>query len=362
MNILSSDPRRVLVVVTRRIGDVLLTTPLIHSVKQHWPQAAIDVLVFAGTEGVLAGNPDVAEVIAVSPRPGLRASLRLLARLWRRYDLALSALTSDKATLYAWAGGRYRVGLQETDGKSAWKRSMLLHRWVPFDNHDTHTVRMNLRLAEACGIPMVGRVVPPAADAAGLEAKLSAGAPYAVLHPAPMYAYKAWRAQAWSQLATALRARGQRIVVTAGPAASERDYVQALLAGFPADTVDLSGRLNFRELTALLQGAALYVGPDTVVTHLAAAVGTPTVALFGPSNPLKWGPWPKDHSVDREPYARVGSRTMGNVALVQGVTHCVPCLLEGCERRLESLSECLQDLPVARVLSAAEALTSRVPR
>ena len=83
--------RSVLVVVTRQIGDVLLTTPLIHAAKQRWPEAAVDVLGFEGTLGMLRGNPDVRTLIATPPRLGLAGGLALARQLWRRYDLALIA-------------------------------------------------------------------------------------------------------------------------------------------------------------------------------------------------------------------------------------------------------------------------------
>src|SRR5688572_17771513 len=131
-----SDPARapdsVLVVVTRRIGDVLLATPLIRSLKQAWPQTAVDAIVFSGTEGVLAGNPDLRRVITVPARPGRLWHLRFLLKLLRRYDIALSLLTVDRPSLYAFVAGRRSIGLQFPTGKGEARRR-LLDQWVPFD-------------------------------------------------------------------------------------------------------------------------------------------------------------------------------------------------------------------------------------
>src|SRR5260221_14515568 len=91
---------RILVVALRRLGDVLLTTPLIRSLKQAFPDAAIDALVFAGTEGILAGNPDLAGVITMSPRVATN-NLWLARALWRRYDLAVSTQSADRPTFFA---------------------------------------------------------------------------------------------------------------------------------------------------------------------------------------------------------------------------------------------------------------------
>jgi heptosyltransferase-3 len=92
-------------------------------------------------------------------------------------------------------------------------------------------------------------------------------------------------------------------------------------------------------------------------TAMAAAAGTPTVVLFGPSNPVKWGPWPKDFApTTPSPWRKNGSQRQGNVFLLQGEGECVPCLGEGCDRHVNSLSECLQLLPVRRVIQAAETM------
>src|SRR5579871_1615069 len=102
---------RILVITLRRLGDVLLTTPLIRSLKRAWPDAAIDALVFEGTQGILEGNPDLAGVIAMPARPSTGETLALLRRLWRRYDLAISTQSGDRPTMFAWAAARRSVGL-----------------------------------------------------------------------------------------------------------------------------------------------------------------------------------------------------------------------------------------------------------
>src|SRR5580700_3222938 len=116
---------RILVVALRRLGDVLLTTPLIRSLKQAFPDASIEALVFAGTEGILAGNPDLAGVITLPQRPTARESLALLGRLARRYDLALSTQTGDRPTTFAVVAGRQSAGPLEPDGLSA-----TIKRWA----------------------------------------------------------------------------------------------------------------------------------------------------------------------------------------------------------------------------------------
>lgn len=353
-------PRNVLVVCTRRIGDVLLTTPVLRSLRAAWPQARIDALVFSGTEGVLKANPDLAKVLTIAERPGLGTHLRLLARLWRRYDLALSVLTGDRPTLYAWAAGRFRAGAVSANPRESWK-SRLLHLRVPFDDLDTHTVRMNLRLVEALGVPVHADPVVSwsRADESALQDLVPAAvgnATYAVLHPYPKFNYKMWHVDGWTALARWLESRGLRVLLSGGAGREEVSYCESIRRGAGDRPQNLAGMLSLGQLGALLRGARLYVGPDTVVTHMAAALGVPTVALFGPSNPVKWGPWPRGADPRTNPWQRIGSQVAGNVHLLQGQAHCVPCMQEGCERRLESFSDCLQHLGVQRVIREAESL------
>ncbi len=355
-------PEKILVIVTRRIGDVLLTTPLISTLKKAWPSARIDVLVFQGTEGVLAGNPDIGEIIAVPAKQTLSEMWRLFARIFRRYDLALSTSPSDRPTLYAWLAGKRRVGVMARGAKHFWKRAML-DATVPFENFAVHTVVQNLWLADALGLPR--RFEMPFSWSTEDEEAIEAVFPgfmrekFAVFHVHPKFAYKMWAPDQWKVLAKLLHERGFRIVLSGSPERQEKDLIERMAATFDQPALNLAGTLNFHRLGLLLSKAALYVGPDTVTTHLAAAVGTPTVALFGPSNPVKWGPWPRGCTAHESPWIMRGSQSVGNVALVQGFGACVPCLEEGCARIESSESTCLQMLSAETVIHSIDALVAR---
>lgn len=356
---MNTPPRSILVVVTRRIGDVLLATPVIRSLRRHWPHAAIDALVFAGTEGVLAANPDLREVLTIAERPNARTHLKLALRLWRHYDLAISLVPSDRPTCYAWLAGRRSVGLVVDTRKHRWKQ-WLLDQWIAYDNADTHTVELYVRTLGALGVEAGREVVASwsAHDAttAGdvLRAANVTGA-FAVLHPSPKFAYKMWTAEGWRDTVRWLAAQGLHVVLTGGADEAERAYV-AKIAQLSPPAVDLSGKLSLAQTACMLSQARLYIGPDTAVTHLATALGIPVVALFGPTDPVKWGPWPAGYTAPQSPWRRLGSQRVANVALVQGAGMCVPCMLEGCERNTASTSDCLKQLPAARVIAAAATL------
>jgi heptosyltransferase-3 len=153
-------PRTILVAAPRRIGDVLLTTPLVRSLKARWPEAQIDMLVFRGTEGVLEHNPDVRRVIVVAQRARFSERLRDALSIWRRYDLACAALSSDRPRFYSWFAGRKRVGLVDPN-RVTWLTRMMLDG-IAINHHESaHTVVSTLALAPVIGIEPVSRSLRP---------------------------------------------------------------------------------------------------------------------------------------------------------------------------------------------------------
>jgi heptosyltransferase III len=348
---LPEPPRRILVLCTRRLGDVLLTTPLLRSLRRAWPQAQLDVLTLRWSAPALEGNPDLQRVIAIGESAGAWETLRALGGP-RSYDLALSTLYNDRPHVLAFWAAAQRASL--LPGKaSRWKRALAPRHAL--SRSRLHTVIQYLRLADCLTIPRQYDVVPPRAAQPHAAAAALRG-PYAVIHPAPMYRYKRWHVAGWQAVGRWVAAQGLRVVLTGGPGAHERRYVAEVAGGMPAGTLDLAGQPSFAQMTAVLEGAAAYVGPDTSVTHLAAATGVPTVTPFGPTGTAAWGPWPQglDDPGDSPWRASAPLQQRGNVWLVQGVEHCVPCQREGCERQPESRADCLDRLPAARVIAALD--------
>jgi heptosyltransferase III len=351
--------RRILVVATRQIGDVLLTTPLIRAAKARWPQAAIDVLGFAGTLGMLRGNPDIAELIETPARLGWRGTLALAARLWRRYDLALVTQPGDRAHLVAWVAGRQRSGIiPERGGSNWWKRALLAHTVrAAGDRGEVHVVDEKLALLApwvAAHDRAATVAAPPAAPLPqDLARQLKPG--FVVLHAPSMWPYKQWPVAHFRMLAAALLARGLQVVLTGSDGTRDQECIAPLLElGGPPLLFDASGRLDFNQLAGLLKQAALYIGPDTSVSHLAAACGVPTLAIFGPTNPLRWAPWPGAAGDKPIQWLRsVPSQTVGNVTVLQGSPSCIPCGRAGCEDHLQSRSDCLVSITPQRVLEQA---------
>lgn len=350
-------PRRVLVVSMRFLGDALLCTPIANAAKHAWPGCEVDMLVFRGCDAMLEGNPHVDRVLAVDQRPGRWKQWRELRALWNRYDLAFITQTGTRPFLYGWTAARLAVGLSSTErGKNWWKQALLWKHVPP--GVSAPRVLDNENLLGAVGIALTNATpTPPSAglDRAALSALIGTdlSRPYVVLHPSPRWRYKQWNDDGWRSLVRALLDRNLTVVVTGGPGDDERRYLTRVLGNLNSPRlVPLPGCLSLAQTADLIRQASLFVGVDTATTHIAAATGTRTVAIFGPTNPVAWGPWPREGG---RPYERAASvQVRGAVHLIQNPVYaCQPCEQEGCERHANSPSACLDELPAERVITEA---------
>lgn len=348
------EPRAILVIATRQIGDVLLTTPLIAAARDRWPQASIDVLGFAGTLGMLKGNIAIRQFIEVPLQSGWSEAWPFVRRLWRRYDLALVTQQSDRAHLYGWVAARFRSGLIPSRTSISWWKRRLLQHAVRIDDDATPTVIEKLKLLDPwCGQAASVRVVPPPDVALPLELEMLLGPAPVVVHVPSMWRYKQWPISHYVELLRELLARGHQVVLTGSGSTTDQAQIAEVrgLASAP-HLIDASGRINLSQVGTLLRRAALYVGPDTSITHLAAACDVPVVAIFGPTNPVRWGPWPQGHAA-QSPYVRARpEQPVGRVILLQADQACVACGHAGCEDHLDSRSLCLEALSAGKVLQA----------
>ncbi len=350
-------PESVLIIATPVMGDVLLSTPLARSVKAAWPDARIDVLTRPGGAAVLEGNPDVNECVDLHKKPPVPKLLAFLFARFRKYDLVLSNSASDRALIYSVVMGKRRVSLVQSHKNMGLKERLYDHTSL-VEYERLHTIVQNLSLADHRDIEQHYDVTLPRASTSARTLRSVLGddwadRDFAILHPNSAGPYKRWHKAGWKRLADHLEDRGLRVLVTGSPSAVDVGYIEELgLASAPAES--LAGRLSLADVALLLEQARVFVGVDTLVTHMAAAAGTPTVAIFGPISPLTWGPWPRGFRGGDSPWQHVGSQRVRNVTVVQGVKHCVPCGQAGCDRHLESRSECLDTLPAEAVLAAVE--------
>ena len=369
-------PKKVLFIATRQIGDVLVTTPLISKARELWPDAEFHFLGYRGKLDMLKGNPNIAEIIETSDRPGFAEYISLFNRLFQRYDLAIVTQPSDRAYLYGLVSAFRRIGVlgghpQGKDGKgssktekqNAWKRFISMHN-VTVDYFAQHVIAEKLRLLEVFFrnpndlFKEAISVTPPVGEPLMLLISNQLNQPYAVLHPGPLTAYKRWPLAYWQKLIEWLEQEGMQVVLSASPAKQDlqlnHDILSLLDERTRAQVIDTAGKLSIPQAGTLLRGAALYIGVDTSITHLAAACNTPTITLFGATPPTNFGPWPNGFIGDQPYQLRARSQTVGCVTILQGPGECVPCRKAGCEDRADSNSECLDLLEPSQVIDAVK--------
>lgn len=342
---------RALVIKLRHHGDVLLTSPVFTVLKQVMPACQIDALVYAETAPMLDGHPAITQVHTIDRRAGktrIGDELRLFSTLRaQNYDLLIHLTESWRgAWLARFLRPRCAVATFSPIRPPAgmWRRAFThLAPLPPLGNR--HTVDCHLDSLRRLGIrprqedmPLVfvaGAAAEARIDAVLTEHGLSAG-DWVHLHPASRWMFKAWTIEGYVELIDRLAERGLMVVMTTGPDARETAFAAEIRARCHATPVDLSGKLSLKELGALIARARLSICVDSVPMHLAAAVGTPVIALFGPSNEREWGPWRVPHRIVSTDFS------------------CRPCRLDGCGGG--KVAECLVSLTTNEVMAAVESL------
>lgn len=333
--------QRVLLVRLRSIGDTVLTTPSLFALRRFLPNARIDILLEDWVAPVLENLGHVDNVIKLE-RGSTAARLQLARKLrGQRYDVVYNLHGGTTATLLTRASGaRHRVGFAN------YQYARLHNHLAPsplvlWGAEKTHSVEQQLALLGWTGVPVSDR--PPTqlafseATAAGVSLKLSAAGidaltPYAVVHPATAFATKQWAVEKFARAVEYLTGRG--IAVVAIAAANEAPVVQALINESAAPLVGWTD-LSLPKVTALIARARVFVGNDSGVAHIAAAVRTPAVVIFGSSNTAHWRPW-----------------AIAPAETVLEEMECQPCHGYYCEKFAQP--ECILRVPVDRVNAAID--------
>ncbi|KXW55937.1 glycosyltransferase family 9 protein [Ferrovum sp. PN-J185] len=334
--------KKYLIICTLRLGDILLSTPIAHSIRQHDPHAQIDYLVLKGNEGILEGNSIINNVITSPHRTSLFNRIKEYFFLWNKYDVALSPVSSDRARWYCFISAKKSYGFYNEHTSKLSKH--LLTDSILFDDLNTHTVIHGQKLLSFLTISPSNTVVPPFKE---LDlSKFNIHTPYFVIHPYPKFNYKMWDKAKWIELIKYIKQKSVEVILTGSSDKNELEYCHDIQQA--TGSLNLAGKLSLGEVGALIKKANCYIGPDTGITHIAAATGTKTVALFGPTNPVKWGPWPIGN-FSGNPWVLKNNPLINNIIIVQGENGCVPCNKEGCENNLLSFSDCILNISVDHI-------------
>jgi ADP-heptose:LPS heptosyltransferase len=286
---MATQPRHILLITLSNIGDAVMTTPVLEALHACYPQAVIDIVTDARASTLFRYCPWRGDIILKHKQLGWRGTLALVKQLRaRRYDLVVD-LRTDGLTLLL----RARRRLTRRRLKPAGMHAVERHFGV---------IRERQQLD---AIPPV-HVWLSASEHAWARQQLAAlpGQRWLALGPGARWEGKCWPAQGYRTLATRLQTHFDAVILLGSK--TDRGSCAQIAAGLPMHTINIAGKTDLLQATAVLQRARLFVGNDSGLGHLAAAANTPTVTVFGPGDPQRYHPW--------HPQARWVQSTTGAVA------------------------------------------------
>ncbi|HEY7128959.1 MAG TPA: putative lipopolysaccharide heptosyltransferase III [Nitrospira sp.] len=286
-------PRNILAIKLRYLGDVLLATPTLHALKSAYPGARLTVLVNRGTEDILRGNPQVDEILPLD-RGSIFQQCRFTSEIRRRrFDTVVDLTDGDRAAFLTWiSGASVRIGF---NAEQRWTGRC--YTTVVTGPPGAHRIERDLaalaplRLKAQVRVPRIwlGPEDDARADQLVAQLGIARDRSWIMIQPGARYWFKAWPPERFAEVADGLHDRfGCQVLVGGNP--QEAALAQTVVDHAKSRPLNIAGRSDVRTLAALLKRSALFVGNDTGAMHIAAAVGTPVVGLFGPSNPAEWGP------------------------------------------------------------------------
>jgi len=336
-----SNVRKVLFVRLRSIGDTVLATPSVFALKRFLPNVAVDILVEDWVAPLLNNHPHVDNVVVLE-RGGFMTRARVARELRAaNYDVVYNLHGGTTSTFLTRAtGARHRVGFE------TYQYAQLHNHQAPsplllWGQQKTHSVEQQLALLGWTGVPVTDRPRTQLGISTEATATINellsqaglTGRKIALIHPAAAFATKQWATENFARIAEVVSERGFEPVAIA--AANEKALLEKLRAEASVKITIFD--LSLPEVTALAAESHLFVGNDSGIAHIAAAVGTPAVVIFGSSNIAHWRPW---NSAPAE--------------VVYEEMPCQPCHGYFCEKFDQP--ECILRVPVARVIAAIDRL------
>ncbi|ODT44676.1 MAG: hypothetical protein ABS70_04950 [Nitrospira sp. SCN 59-13] len=289
-------PKNILIIKLRHIGDVLLSTPVLRALREAFPAAQVTMLVNRGTEGVLAHNPDVNEVLCLEKGPWVDQCKFVYRLRERGFDCVIDLTDGDRSAVMSLAtGAPVRIGF---NAEHRW-RGLLYSSVAKPRPVDQHRVEYDLCALRALGLdPKRGM---PSVTVSESEAQVTDQwlkeqglvgdpcPPLVLVQPGARYSLKVWPPERFAQLCDRLVEQFHCRILLGGDQ-REREVAEQVARKSHCAPIVVAGKFSLLQYASLVKRCALFVGNDGGAMHIAATVGTPVVALFGPTYPERWGP------------------------------------------------------------------------
>ncbi len=294
----------ILLIQLKRIGDLILTTPAISVIKEHFPEAKIFLAAAREVSPLLPAVPEVDNVLLM--RRSILDLGRLTSIAFTRFEYSVDFTRNNRSAFISLLSHANKRIVSYRVKRRAPFRGHAYNEFIEHRMRDMHTIDYNLSLLEPLGIKSI---VPPAptltlSDAARVDAKevlkeAHVRQPYILVHPGSARSEKFWEASRWAEVITHIIEQNKMdVVMTGGVSRVEQSHLAEIMGLLPppannataARIVNLSGKIDLLTLAGLIGGARLLLTVDSAPVHIAAALRVPQVALFGPTNPYHWRP------------------------------------------------------------------------
>ncbi|MEO8438719.1 MAG: glycosyltransferase family 9 protein [Spartobacteria bacterium] len=283
-----------LLIQLKRIGDLILTVPAIAALREAFPSARITLVGAHGSRELLPAIPGLDQTLVARGR--ISDAPQFFAVAKAKFDCCLDFSRTDRSAFLTLLSGAQRRITYDTVRRAP-LRQLSYNEFVPSQVRFVHTVDHHLALLAPLGLRHASREIHlelPAtstAKAAAVIAEKRLGDDFVVLHPGSARGEKFWVPRRWAEVSDRISDGGKiRCVITGGSSRMEREHIEQIKSHVRHPVTDLSGQLDLLALAALLEQARLLVTIDSAPMHLAGALCTPQVVLFGPTNPFHWRP------------------------------------------------------------------------
>ncbi|HIJ79559.1 MAG: glycosyltransferase family 9 protein [Desulfobulbaceae bacterium] len=342
LNLPIQNISNILLVQLGDIGDIVLSLPCIQALKENFPDANIVVAVRDKTSGVLEECPWISKIITI-PEPQknivkeLSFQMKFFSQLRRdRFELAIDLRTGTRGAILVYlSGAPRRIGFF-VNNDLYWRKLLFTDLYRPELGNDVHMTDYLLSLLKATGVVVSSATPLLTVSMANMEKvqglfegkKIPTDLMLVAIQPFSLWKYKELGTEKIVQIIKRLRDKyGYPILITGSPA--DREQALVLVDRCGEGVYSLAGETTLATYAALLSRCGLFIGVDSAGQHIAAAVGVPTLTIYGPSKPASWAPQGEKHKV------------------VQKQLYCVPCCQTGCENSHQS--RCLDELTVEEV-------------
>jgi lipopolysaccharide heptosyltransferase II len=292
-------PPRILVIRRRYLGDIVLLGSLLRNFRLHWPQASITVLTEERFAGILSLNPDVDRVL---PHPEIRTLAFWRALRRPKFTHVFDLDCNDRSALFTWLSGAPVRSLLQIRKRFSWlyTHRATIERFTYENSHITETLLGLLTVHQIAILSREVKLVPREDDLAAMRRIVGATGPVLLVHPGSRSPFRLWPAEKFAAICDRVQDQlGVQAVLVGGP--GEKALIEEIRRHAHMHLLALEAPLSLPRFAALARLGTVLLCHDSGPMHIAAAVGTPVVALFGSQNAVMWRPLGPRHHVLQPP-------------------------------------------------------------